>query len=661
MVVKVLVVDDSALVRRAVGGMLSEAGFETAHATDGHEALRLIRPGTYDVVLLDIVMPKMDGLETLRGLRRLDRSVRVVAMTSRAPAATLAGTLDYLEFARALGADAVLRKPFGRQDLLRAIGGAKRSEPAGDEHASARPAPMRALDLTEHFIRTIADNLPALIAYWDHELRCRFANARYQEWFGRSREQMDGITIRELLGDTVYRMNEVHILGALRGERQEFERTLVKPNGEVGHTWAQYLPDHEAGGAVRGFFVLVTDITQIKRAEIELQKSNAELTEARARAEAASEAKSAFLATMSHEIRTPMNGIMGMNALLMETDLAPEQRTLAEAVRYAAEGLRVILDDALDFSKLEAGRVALEAVAFDMAELVERAVELVTPAARAKGLDLSIRIQPASRARFIGDPMRLRQVLLNLLSNAVKFTEQGGVTVSVEPRTEGGTAVQRIEVRDTGIGLAADVKARLFTPFEQGDRSIARRYGGTGLGLSICKRLVDLMGGRIGVEDAPGGGTSFWFELPFERAPEAAAAQAAQAAAAAARGGHGRILLAEDNPTNVKLVQAILEHAGHMIDVVRNGRDAIAAALARPYDLVLMDMQMPDVDGLAATREIRAAERGRRVPIVAMTANAMKEDRDRCIEAGMDDYIAKPFSPVALRDLVSRRLAGASG
>ena len=384
------------------------------------------------------------------------------------------------------------------------------------------------------------------------------------------------------------------------------------------------------------------------------------LDAARRTAERLSQVKTDFLAAMSHEIRTPMNGVIGMNGLLLETGLTPAQRKLAETVRYSADALLTILDAILDVSKLEAGKIRLEEAEFDLPTLVERTVELLGPLARQKGLSLNVDIADGARAAFHGDPARLRQILLNLGSNANKFTEHGGVTIAIAGAADDDDRTRvRFEVRDTGIGIPDGAKALLFAPFFQADDSITRRFGGTGLGLSICKQLVELMGGRIGILDRVGGGTVFWFEVTLRNAAPVEADHGGSdnihGSVPAARIS-GRILLAEDNKVNIEVATLILEGAGYTVDVALDGFEAVAAAARRrDYSLILMDMQMPGMDGISATRKIRAFEgTDRRVPIIAMTANATAGDQRRCLEGGMDDYVSKPIAPAKLRQTVAR-------
>jgi signal transduction histidine kinase/HPt (histidine-containing phosphotransfer) domain-containing protein len=400
--------------------------------------------------------------------------------------------------------------------------------------------------------------------------------------------------------------------------------------------------------------------------------------QAKVRLEAAEEAnrvKSLFLANMSHEIRTPMNGILGMSELLLQTPLSDKQRRLAETVHRSGTSLLEIINDILDFSKVEAGKLELERIRFDLRKTVKEVVDLFVGLAHSKGIkivcDLSDSIPPV----FEGDPVRLRQILMNLVSNAVKFTDHGQVVVTVAIAQDSlSHATLRFEVQDTGIGIQEAVHTKIFEAFSQADDSTTRKYGGTGLGLAIVKQLVHRMEGTVGVRSVPGEGATFWFTARLEkvlgetregRQMRAERQKDGQTDAAPRILGKKlvgtRILLAEDNPVNREVVIEMLRVMECDVDAVEQGQEAVEAVQARRYDLVLMDCQMPVMDGLTASQAIRADERGssRHVPIVALTANAMKGDRDRCLEAGMDDYLSKPFTQATLQAIVCRWVTAA--
>ncbi|UGQ48356.1 PAS domain-containing protein [Massilia endophytica] len=508
------------------------------------------------------------------------------------------------------------------------------------------------------FLRTVTDNLPGMVAYWDKDLVCRFANKFFLNWLGRPLEDTVGMHASQLIDPA--RLNHLmpRIEGVQAGRPQNFAREVQLAGGETLYLWINYLPDLDENGALRGCYMLASDVTELKRSELRVHETNEALVRARDRAEAASRAKSEFVANMSHEIRTPMNVIIGLARLLEEAPLERRERSYLTKIQLATQSLLGLVNDVLDFSRIEAGQLTLEHAAFKLDHILASAAVLTADAAWEKGLEPVFDVDPALPAELEGDAMRLQQILINLLGNAVKFTEQGEVVLTVRRlREESGCIWLGFTVRDTGIGITPEQQEHMFEAFSQGDTSTSRRYGGAGLGLSISKRLTDLMGGEITVHSQPGVGSSFHLAVPL--------ALGAQEDSAAAESLQGlRVLIVDDNASARQALAGAGRAWNWQLRMAASGAEALGMLRqleneGQRLDLLLIDSAMPELDGVSMLTQARSEARLPFPPAIVMASETAAEDLLQLAE-GLEiaAVLAKPWTPSRLAQIVLRALSG---
>ena len=530
----------------------------------------------------------------------------------------------------------------------------------------------------ENKLRTLSavvEQSPESIVITDSDAVIQYVNPACEASSGYSRDELIGQNPRIFnSGSTprpVYqRMWETLLAG--RPWTGQFSNR--KKDGQSLFEYVRIASIRDESGQISNFVSIKEDVGEKQRIAEELDhyrqhleemvlERTVELAHAKEEAEVANVAKSAFLANMSHEIRTPMNAVMMLTHLLRNTPLNPEQQSKLQKIQIASEHLLHVISDILDLSKIEAGKLVLEQRDFALQGLLQSALDLARDKAMAKGLQLHVRIAPELAAiRLRGDETRTRQALCNYLNNAIKFTERGEISLSVEALAqEGKDLMLKFLVKDTGIGISPENLARLFNNFEQADNSMSRRFGGTGLGLVITRRLAQAMNGDAGAESVFGEGSLFWFSASYEIVEESSTARTGDTAIFASeldrRPAHGqKVLVCEDEPINQEILVSILTDLGYQVDTAENGAIAIGMTHVEQYDLILMDMQMPEIDGIEATRCIRGLENYRRVPIIALTANAFESDRQACLDAGMSDFVTKPVYPDTLAERISHWL-----
>ena len=642
-VTRVLVLDDLPENLRLMGELLASSPVEVSFAKSGEQALRLAARADFQLAILDLNLPDVDGFEVARRLRGLLPACELVYCSAyndraRRDRAFNEGAIDFIE------------KPF---ELA-----ATRQRLATHLERLALRARLRG---EKDKLDTMIASMPDAVLSMDEQRRVVLWNAAAQRMFGLEAGQIEGRTLDILLPDlpaealALPPSRPLPVAPPLQTSARHADGRRLQVELTLSH-WRQ---DGRAFTTC-----IVRDVSDRFRLLEELQR-------AKEQAERANEAKSRFLANMSHEIRTQMNAIIGMTHLALPQARDTRIQEYLGKIQASARHLLSLVNDILDFSKIEADRLELEHIEFDLSEVLDTFSSLVADKAAAKGLALVFDIDPEVPARLVGDPLRLGQVLINYGQNALKFIDRGEIRVTITvDQKDAESVLLRVAVSDTGIGLSGEQQGQLFQSFHQGDASTSRRYGGTGLGLAIARRLASLMGGEVGVRSRTGEGSTFWFTARLGRVADAMSPTTAEPPARdglpLAQPGAGevtappgpargaRILLVDDNEINLLIATEVLGAAGLHVTAVENGEQAVQRVRDEPFDLVLMDMQMPVMDGLQATRAIRHMPGREHLPIIAMTANALPADRQRCLDAGMNDVLTKPIEPEHLVEAVTR-------
>jgi PAS domain S-box-containing protein len=655
---QVLIVDDDPTKRSALRAVLTSLGISIVEADSGISALRRLLEQDFAVILLDVFMPTMDGFETAALIRQRKQSeMTPIIFITAAKDEEIASTDRFTQ-----GAVDFIFSPFDPGEIRAKVAVFANLFLNSEVLASQ----ARETQISNEHLGLVIDVAPIGIFQTDNSYKYVYTNPRWSEIIGVSTADALGHDLSTVVpvADRPEFSKRLSAL-SLSAEELSYRFEIVRPGADpiVATMTATQIPDGE--GASQGLIGTIADVTAEARAVTAM-------AEASAAANSASQLKSDFLANMSHEIRTPMNGVIGMTDLLLDTNLDAQQRDYAQTVRNSGEALLAIINDILDFSKVEAGMLSIDNASFDMRQVVDNVVSLLSTSAAAKNIAIVTDVDPSVPEIVRGDSGRIRQVLMNLVGNAIKFTPSGSVAISIA-RAAAATsgALVHFRVTDTGMGIPADKLESIFHPFVQADTSTSRRFGGTGLGLAITGDLISLMGGNYGVTSRQGEGSSFWFLIEFEigRPGEGVSTSDAgrfdhpysETPDGVVGEGTCRLLLAEDNVINRKVAVALLTNAGYRVDAVHDGLAAVEAWRGQEYGAILMDCQMPEMNGYEATAIIRAEEgAGRHTPIIALTAGAREEDRDRCLREGMDGYLSKPINREVLVSVVSSFLVQSS-
>jgi len=662
---RILIIDDDEVDRKALKRMLQLTDIKTKilETTDGKIALETLQSQEFDCVFIDYLMPGKDGMEILRESRSMGITAPFIVLTGHgderiATEVMRGGAVDYI--------------PKGEMTTELVHRAIRYAVQVNEAEVAQRESEER--------FRRIAANLPIAILCIDEKWDITFINDKFTEMFGYCADDIPDLTawMKKAYPNPEYREKVLEIrvrdidnrMNGIANDTEIRDFDITCQDGSIKSIEITFELD------IKYLYLVYTDVTEKKQAKEmlrrqseELQRKNDKLHKAyeaakvaKETAERANAAKSQFLANMSHEIRTPMNGIIGMADLTLMTDITEEQREYITTVKSCSKSLLSVLNDIIDYAKIEEGMLTIENGSFDLRESAREVVSLFNIIAKPKGLYIHLNIDPTIPKTVIGDSLRIRQVLSNLIGNAVKFTLMGGVKVTIDClELLDQNASIKFSITDTGIGIPKDKLDRLFKVFSQVDDSNTREYGGSGLGLAISKRLVDMMDGNIGVETAVGIGSTFYFAIKVNlemQENQSVMNEAGQQKSVIYIKNPRKVLIVEDDEVSRKVASIFMKKIGFTVVETGNGIEALGMVDKDVFSLILMDIHLPDMDGYTTTARIREKEEAvhRYTPIVAMTANALKGDREKCIQAGMDEYIAKPIDISKLNTIITKLL-----